>query len=227
MSGPVGIAGQRSGGPTGAVASIVTGVQAQGPWTGRRQLFVRFAAEAETATLFTPDMLVRYLERSVAQGGLHSIAICGRDPLICAPLLSAAFAQWRSPLPVMLDHDGQRPEAMEELAGAFSLVQVTVEFTESASFAEHVMQTLARVAAKGCKHALSLVPRDGTSDGQILRFVEQAHAVSAGTKIVVHPPLGSERGLLDRRFGMLLEQALKIHDDVRLLLRIPSPVGMR
>ena len=37
-------------GPTAALAGVPAGLQAQGVWVGRRQLFVRFAAEAETAT---------------------------------------------------------------------------------------------------------------------------------------------------------------------------------
>ena len=37
-------------GPTAALAGVPAGLQAQGVWSGRRQIFVRFAAEAETAT---------------------------------------------------------------------------------------------------------------------------------------------------------------------------------
>ena len=44
-------------GPTAALAGIPAGLQAQGVWAGRRQLFVRFAAEAETATMYTADAL--------------------------------------------------------------------------------------------------------------------------------------------------------------------------
>ena len=47
----------RSTGPTAAIAGITPGVQGQGIWTGRRQLFVRFAGEAETAVLYTAEML--------------------------------------------------------------------------------------------------------------------------------------------------------------------------
>ena len=36
-----------------ALAGVPAGVQAQGVWAGRRQLFVRFAGEAETATMYT------------------------------------------------------------------------------------------------------------------------------------------------------------------------------
>ena len=34
---------------TAALAGIPAGIQAVGPWSGRRQLFIRFAGEAETA----------------------------------------------------------------------------------------------------------------------------------------------------------------------------------
>ena len=47
----------RPSGPTAALAGVPAGLQAQGVWIGRRQLFVRFAAEAETATMYTADAL--------------------------------------------------------------------------------------------------------------------------------------------------------------------------
>ena len=50
-------------GPTAALAGIPAGLQAQGVWAGRRQLFVRFAAEAETATMYTADALANELRR--------------------------------------------------------------------------------------------------------------------------------------------------------------------
>ncbi len=68
-------------GPTAALAGIPAGLQAQGVWQGRRQLFVRFAAEAETATMYTADALASELRRSTSRSAFHSIAIAGRDPL--------------------------------------------------------------------------------------------------------------------------------------------------
>ena len=47
----------QTAGPTAALAGIPAGLQSQGVWAGRRQLFVRFAAEAETATMYTADAL--------------------------------------------------------------------------------------------------------------------------------------------------------------------------
>jgi hypothetical protein len=38
-----------------ALSGVPAGVQEQGVWMGRRQLFVRFAGEAETATLYSAD----------------------------------------------------------------------------------------------------------------------------------------------------------------------------
>ena len=64
-----------------ALAGVPAGVQAQGVWAGRRQLFVRFAGEAETATMYTSAALVRELERQLSRSKFHSIAIGGRDPL--------------------------------------------------------------------------------------------------------------------------------------------------
>ena len=66
-------------GPTAALAGVPAGIQSQGVWVGRRQLFVRFAAEAETATMYTSDALGSELKRQAARSVFHSISVCGRD----------------------------------------------------------------------------------------------------------------------------------------------------
>ena len=65
-------------GPTAALAGIPAGLQAQGFWAGRRQLFVRFAAEGETATMYTAEALANELRRGTGRSAFHSIAITGR-----------------------------------------------------------------------------------------------------------------------------------------------------
>ena len=114
---------------TAALAGIPAGIQAAGPWSGRRQLFVRFANEAETATMYTADALRSELKRLSARSRYHSIAIAGRDPLAEGEYLAAALSG-ETPLPVMLDHDGQRPEALEPLLRSLALVQVSLSGTE-------------------------------------------------------------------------------------------------
>src|SRR3712207_9509749 len=76
-------------GPTAALAGVPAGLQSQGVWGGRRQLFVRFAAEAETATMYTADALAQELKRLVARSIFHSVSISGRDPLANAADLCA------------------------------------------------------------------------------------------------------------------------------------------
>jgi hypothetical protein len=76
------------------------------------------------------------------------------------------------------------------------------------------------------EHALVLALDDRTSDGQLLRIVEQAHAASAATMMVIHPPANVPVDR-DRRWIMLLERASALHSDVRFGLRLPPPVGTR
>jgi hypothetical protein len=217
----------RTTGPTAAIAGIAPGVQSQGLWAGRRQLFVRFAGEAETATLFTAEMLTRHMERAVNQSPLHSISLCGRDPLASTSFLADAFGRWMPTLPIMADVDGQRPESIQELAGRLALVQVTVDLMEPDAAQARAVETLRAASQAGTRHAAVIAPRDGVSDAQILRFVEQAHQASPGTKIVVHPVVGTERPPLDRRYATLVEKAMAIHPDVRLVMRVLPPVGTR
>lgn len=213
--------------PTAALAAgIPLGMQAQGVWAGRRQLFVRFAAEAETATMYTAEAFAEELQRVVSRSRVHSVAISGRDPLGGAPFLAASFFAYKPQLPVMLDTDGQRPEAIPGLRQYLTMVQVTLDFPASKPVIDRAVESVAVAAGTGHMHGLVLAPRADTADGQILRVIEQSHTASAGTMIVVHPS-GSPSGLLDRRWSDLLDQALGVHGDVRVALRIPPPAGMR
>ncbi|HUO52716.1 MAG TPA: hypothetical protein VMT93_09360 [Gemmatimonadaceae bacterium] len=214
-------------GPTAAIAGITPGVQGQGVWVGRRQLFVRFAGEAETAVLYTAEMLGKAVSRAVANSALHSIALAGRDPLASAALIAETFKRNAAALPLMLDCDGQRPDDVPPVTGVIGLLQVTFDFGDAPAIAERALQSLKHAAAAGKGHALVLTPRDATSDGQILRIVEQAHAAVPSVQLVIHPAPGAEKAPLDRRYATLMDQAMAIHRDVTLLMRVPSPVGVR
>lgn len=210
-----------------ALAGIPAGVQALGPWAGRRQLFVRFAGEAETATMYMAPALIRELQRQLQRSQFHSVAISGRDPLGSVAFLKAALEGAKPNVPVMLDTDGLRPDELPTLLGLLSLVQVTVEFTGGEAALDHAIETLRVAAAGGVAHALVLVPREDTSDAMLLRLVEEAHAASAATQVVVHPPVGENASTLDRRWASLLEQMTAVHPDTRLAMRIAPPAGLR
>ncbi|HET9011922.1 MAG TPA: hypothetical protein VFN38_08910 [Gemmatimonadaceae bacterium] len=210
---------------TAALAGIPAGIQAAGPWSGRRQLFVRFASEAETATIYTSEALKSELKRLAARSRYHSIVVAGRDPLAEVEYLAAAFRDG-APLPVMLDHDGQRPEALETLLRALALVQVCLSGTESDPAIERACASLALAADKGVNHALVIVPALETSDALLLRVVERAGGASGETAIIVHPTLESVSDP-DRRWILWLERASQLHGDVRVLPRVPAPTGMQ
>jgi hypothetical protein len=215
----------RTTGPAAAIAGISPGIQSQGAYMGRRQLFVRFAAEAETAVLYTPEMLARHVQRVVGQSPLHSISLSGRDPLASEELIVDALTRWQSPIPIMIDCDGERPEAVTKVAPHVAMVQVTVEFVNTTSSLDRALASLAAASAAGREHAAVLAPHEGTTDGQMLWFIEQTHKVAPGTKIVVHPVIGATG--VDRRYASLVERGMAIHNDLTFWLRIPSPVGGR
>ncbi len=211
-----------------ALAGVSAGVQALGPWAGRRQLFIKFAGEAETATMFMTPALIREMQRQLGRSTFHSVAIAGRDPLGSVPFLTAALDAAAPKIPVMLDTDGLRPEELPALLAHLALVQVTVEFTGGEAVLDHAIKTL-RVAAEGnVAHALVLVPREDTTDSVLLRLVQEAHAASAATQVVIHPPTGGDQNpTLDRRWATLLEQAVGMHADTRLAIKVPPPTGLR
>jgi hypothetical protein len=210
-----------------ALAGIPAGVQAFGPWAGRRQLFVRFAGEAETATMYLAPALIRELQRQLQRATVHSVAIGGRDPLGSVTFLKTALEGAQPTVPVMLDTDGMRPDALPALLSRLALVQVTVDFSSGEAALDRVIETLRVAAAGGVAHALVLVPRDDTSDAMLLRLVHEAHAASAATQVVIHPPVGDHGAVLNRRWASLLEQAVVVHADTRLAMRIAAPTGLR
>jgi hypothetical protein len=211
-----------------ALAGVPAGVQAQGVWAGRRQLFVRFAGEAETATMYSSTALVRELERQLGRSKFHSISIGGRDPLANVPFLLAALGAARPAMPVMLDTDGQRPAALGDLVARLALVQVVIEFSGPDAAITRAVDTLRVAAEAGCAHSIVLCPRDDTTDSQMLRIIEQAHASSASAQVVIHPTVSTgDTPMLDRRWSTLLEQAAVMHEDCRIAIRIPPPAGLR
>lgn len=213
-------------GPSAALAGVPSGIQAQGVWTGRRQLFVRFADEAETATMFTSAALAGELKRLSARSAYHSVSVSGRDALGNAEFLAKALEIWTPTLPVLLDGDGQRPEVIREIGKRFSMIQTTVDFSGPDASVERALETLAASRAVDRAHALVLSPTSETTDGQLLRLVARAHEISDSTILIVHPPVqGTD--LADRRWQSVMEQGARAHADIRLVMRIPPPAGMR
>ena len=209
-----------------ALSGVPAGVQALGPWAGRRQLFVRFAGEAETATMYMTTALIREVQRQLGRSSFHSIVIGGRDPLGSVPFLKASLDSAAPQIPVMLDTDGMRPEELPALISHLALVQVTMEFTGGEAALDRAIETIGVAAKANVAHALVLVPKEDTTDSVLLRLVQEAHAMSAATQIVIHPPMDGVTNL-DRRWASLLEQAVAMHADTRLALKVPPPTGLR
>ena len=202
-----------------ALAGIPAGIQTLGPWSGRRQLMVRFAVEAETATIYTADALRGELTRLSARSHYHSVAIVGGDALAEHEFLEKTFNP-AGTLPLMIDHDGQRPESLYGLMDVLTLMQVTMDGTEAAPAVERVCNSIDIAARKDVAHAVAIVPDPGIGDAPLLRIVEQVHEASPVSQVVVHPVI--ERAPeQDRRWVHWLERAMAVHGDVRILPRWP------
>lgn len=216
----------RTFGPAAALVGVMPVVQTQGVSMGRRQLAVRFAGEAETAVMYSAMALAEEMTRLAARARFHSIALLGRDPLGNVECLQAALAQASVPLPVMVDTDGQRPEAVRELAEHLRLVQVSTDGAAPATMLGRIHATLTAARECGLDHALVVSPAEHASDAQLLRLMEQVHAVSDSVAIVIHPEESAGGGVLEPRWLELLAHASELHDDVRLLRRLaPTPPG--
>ena len=212
--------------PAAALAGIPAGLQAQGVWAGRRQLFIRFAAEGETATMYTADALVSEVRRGTSRSAFHSISITGRDPLANVEYLCAAFDKLSVTIPVMLDCDGQRPDEINQLRSVVKLTQVTLDGPTLEAQNDRAFESLKIAASAGMEHSLVLVVDERTTDAHVLRAVEKAAATSEATMVILHPGTSVPVDR-DRRWTTLFERAAALHRDVRLTLRLPPPTGMR
>jgi organic radical activating enzyme len=212
--------------PTAALAGIPAGLQMQGIWAGRRQIFVRFAAEGETATMYTADALANEVRRGTSRSAFHSISISGRDPLSNLEYLCAAFDKLSTTIPVMLDCDGQRPAEIDQVKGFVTLTQVTLDGPTLEAQSERAFESLRVASGAGMQHALVMIVDERTTDANVLRAVERAHGASESTNIVIHPGPTTPVDR-DRRWMTLFERAAALHGDIRLALRLPPPTGMR
>jgi len=210
-----------------ALAGIPSGIQRQGVWAGRRQVFVRFAGAAETAQMYTADALAREVTRALSRTVYHSVCVSGRDAFGNADFLAAALKQLPPGTEVMADTDGQRPEAIAALHTYLTLVQVTIEPPVASPAIEHVASTLRALAGTGTAHAVTIAGNDEASDADYLQIIDQVHAASEATSIVIHPGPAAERGVLDKRWSTLMEHASARHRDVRVLARLSGPATMR
>jgi hypothetical protein len=216
--------------PTAALAGVPSGIQSQGILTGRRQVFIRFASEAETAQMYSAQALVRELTRITGKAVFHSICVAGRDVLGNSEFLLAVFREITTELPIVLDTDGQRPESLAAFRGVprLTVVQVHTTLAEGDAALERSMKTIAGAAEMGVRHTLVIGPKVETSDQVMLRAIEQVHRASPKAEVVIHPLMSLEKpGAVDRRWATLLEQASATHADVRLMLRVPPPAGLR
>jgi hypothetical protein len=212
---------------TAALAGVPLGIQRQGIWAGRRQLFIRFAGPAETATMYSADALARELVRGLERSVVHSICVAGRDALGNGDYLLATLRQVTGRAPVMVDTDGQRPEAIAVLHPYVQMVQVTLEPPVQAATVDRAMETIRAAAGTGCAQAVVVAGTDETSDADYLQIVEQSHKASGGVAIVIHPGPSAEKGLLDRRWSVLMEHAMARHADVRVAYRLSGPATVR
>jgi len=212
--------------PTAALAGVPAGLQGQGIWAGRRQIFVRFAAEGETATMYTADALASEIRRGTSRSAFHSISISGRDPLSNVDYICAAFDKLSPTIPVMLDCDGQRPAEIDQLKGFVTITQVTLDGPTLEAQSDRAFESLHVAGKAGMQQALVMIVDERTTDAHVLRMVERVHATSESTMIVVHPGPTTPVDR-DRRWMTLFERAAALHSDIRLALRLPPPTGMR
>ena len=173
--------------------------------------------------MYTSDALARELGRGLSRSPVHSVCISGRDALANSEFLQAALQTLATSTPVIADTDGQRPEAIAVLHPYIRMVQVHLDAPGIEATLERAMETIRAAERVGCAHAVAIAGTDEASDADYLQIVEKAHAASGAVQIVIHPGPATERGVLDRRWSVLVEHAMGRHADVRVALRLSGP----
>jgi organic radical activating enzyme len=209
-----------------ALAGLPLAIQRRGIWIGRRQLFVRFAGQAETAQMYTDRGLARTLVRMLESAKVHSICVSGRDPLANAEFLVASLGEVATAVPVMLDSDGQRPEALALVHPVISMFQITLEPPLGSPVLLRAMESMRRLVELGREHALTIAGTDHASDADYLQIIEHAHQASPGVPVVIHPGPAAERQGLEQRWSALLGEAVRCHADVRVVARLAGASTM-
>ena len=107
-----------------------------------------------------------------------------------------------------------------------ALVQVTLDPATADTMLRRGCATLTAAGHAGRAHAMVVAASTETSDAQILRTVEQVRDASSETEIILLPPQSGE-SVLDRRWAVMLDQAMQLHAKTSLGTRILRPAGMR
>src|SRR5262249_30736874 len=112
------------------------------------------------------------------------------------------------------------------IAQHIALVQVTLDPAAADAMLQRGCSSLGSAAKASRAHALVAAAGPGTSDAQNLRLGEHARDASAATDVILLPPPSNE-AVLDRRWAVLLDQAMQLHARTMLGTRIHRPAGMR
>lgn len=131
-------------GKTAPLQEIFSSIQGEGPWVGKRQVFVRFAhchlkcAYCDTpmqsvdgachvecvpgsgrteayANPLTPSALMEILTALLATARHHSVSLTGGEPLLYHAFLSQVLPALRLQAPVYLETSGTQPDALQAL----------------------------------------------------------------------------------------------------------------
>lgn len=144
----------RSG--TAGLQEIFSSIQGEGPWVGRRQVFVRFnachlkcaycdtpqkpAAErcrvepvsgsGEAVYLNNPvsaETVLDWIRRFSEQARHHSVSFTGGEPLLYVDFLKTLLPQVAPVLPVYLETSGTQPEALQALLPWIRIVAMDIK----------------------------------------------------------------------------------------------------
>ncbi|HAW49841.1 TPA: 7-carboxy-7-deazaguanine synthase QueE [bacterium] len=223
----------------GNLSDIFLGIQGEGLWVGKRQLFIRFSGcnlrckfcdtkYAQTPSrecLFFGERLKNpinalWLKEKIKDINFHSISLTGGEPLLQIDFLKEFLVP--KEYIVYLDTNGSLPFEFEKIKDLIDLVCMDIKLPSSTRqrplWDEHKKFL---IQAKDI--FVKMVITEETEEDDFLYGVEVVNDISSKIPLVLQ---SSKKGLFDRLF-YFQEKALKKLSDVRIVPQVHKVFGIK
>ncbi len=200
----------------GWVSEVFRSFQGEGPFAGRRHVFLRLAGcNIRCGYCDTPDSLERTESCTVwrideppirianplsvetvhemlapffATPGLHALAVTGGEPLVQSAFLAELFRDRPSPVPVLLETNGTYPDRLELVLPYVDIVSMDVKLPSNSSEPPFWERHRAFLEKSIGKTVYVKMPVDeATLEEEVVRAAELIASVSPSIAVYLQP----------------------------------------
>ena len=193
--------------PQADILEIFSSVQGEGPFTGVRQVFIRFDAcnmecvycdvERKTpAKKFSADKLLSIVKQLYYEkGGHHSVSLTGGEPLLYKGFLGYFLPLLKnSKFKTYLDTNGTLPDELSQLIDFIDIVSMDIKLPSATGSTERWEKHKAFLnIAKTKTCFIKAVITDNTTEEDILKAISLIEAVDKELLLVLQPVWPGEK----------------------------------